>query len=277
MIAYIGGKYKMAEWISSYIPNDIETYGEIFGGAFWTYLKSDIYKYPNLKTVFYNDFNRFMVNLIECCREYETFLNEIKEKNIISQNEDLFNKFRDEIIFNEKNNQISQIKIPDFELGYKYPYVLTQLFSGLGIKENVKMMNLQGKYKSKFDSFVKRLGNTEIQEKLNKITECTNLDFEKAAEKFDNNKSFLYFDPPYYHTENYYSFHEFGLKDHERLSNVLKNLDGKFGLSYYYFDDLKKWFPEDKYRWIRKEFSKNSAAKKGIKQTKGEELLILNY
>jgi len=155
--------------------------------------------------------------------------------------------------------------------------VLTQLFSGLGIKENVKMMNLQGKYKSKFDSFVKRLGNTEIQEKLNKITECTNLDFEKAAEKFDNNKSFLYFDPPYYHTENYYSFHEFGLKDHERLSNVLKNLDGKFGLSYYYFDDLKKWFPEDKYRWIRKEFSKNSAAKKGIKQTKGEELLILNY
>jgi DNA adenine methylase len=277
MIAYIGGKFRMAEWISSYIPKDIETYAEIFGGAFWVYLKSDIYTYPNLKNVVYNDFNRFMVNMFECSRNYTAFHQKIVADGVVSQNKDLFEEFKKEVLELEKTGCIKNIIIPDYRLAYKYPYVLTQVFSGVGIKENSKMMDLGGKYVSKFDSFVKRLSNETFQTKLDKITECTNLDFEDAVKKLDNETAFLYFDPPYYNTENYYSFHEFGLKDHERLANVLKNMKGRFALSYYVFDDLIKWFPEDKYRWIRKEFNKNSAAKKGVKQNKGEEILIFNY
>lgn len=277
MIAYIGGKFRMAKWISSYIPQDIELYSEIFGGAFWTYLNSNLYLYPNLKEVVYNDFNRYMVNLFACSKNYEILLNEINNKNIISQNEKLFNEFKNNILKIDNQNEINKINIPNYELAYQYAYVLTQVFSGMGIKEKSKMMDLKGKYKSKFDAYINRLKNEEFQIKLNKITQILNLDFEKAVEKLDSKKSFLYFDPPYYNTENYYSFHEFGLNDHLRLANVIKNMNGKFALSYYEFDDLKKWFPEDKYRWIRKEFSKNSAAKKGIKQNKGEEILILNY
>ena len=37
MIPYIGGKNKMAKWIAPYIPNNIETYVEVFGGAYWVY------------------------------------------------------------------------------------------------------------------------------------------------------------------------------------------------------------------------------------------------
>ena len=33
MISYIGGKSRMAKWIGEYIPNDIETYVEVFGGV----------------------------------------------------------------------------------------------------------------------------------------------------------------------------------------------------------------------------------------------------
>ena len=32
----------MSKWICEYIPNDIETYVEVFGGAFWVYVKGDI-------------------------------------------------------------------------------------------------------------------------------------------------------------------------------------------------------------------------------------------
>lgn len=276
MIAYIGGKYRMAKWISSYIPEDIETYGEIFGGAFWTYLKSDIYKFPNLKNVVYNDFNRFMVNMFECSTNYETLLEQIEKDKIVSQNDGTFNDFKKNIL-NLSDDGLSDLKIPNYKLGYQYPYVLTQVFSGLGIKEKTKMMDLKGKYSSKFDAFTKRLKNEDFRKKLDKINMRLNLDFEDAVKELDGENTFLYFDPPYYNTENYYSFHEFGLEDHERLSKVLKNMKGKFALSYYEFEDLKKWFPEDKYRWIRKEFTKNSAAKKGKKQTKGEEILILNY
>ena len=40
---------------------------------------------------------------------------------------------------------------------------------------------------------------------------------------------------------------------------------------------LHEWFPEETYRWEKKEFAKAAAAKKGTKQNMGEELLILNY
>jgi hypothetical protein len=52
---------------------------------------------------------------------------------------------------------------------------------------------------------------------------------------------------------------------------------GKFSLSYYDFELLHQWFPEDQYRWVKKEFVKAAAAKKGKTQNMGEELLIMNY
>jgi len=61
------------------------------------------------------------------------------------------------------------------------------------------------------------------------------------------------------------------------LANTLKNIKGRFALSYYNFPQLSEWFPKDKYRWEMKEFKKAAAAKSGVKQTNGEELLIMNY
>ena len=37
MISYIGGKSQIGTWIRDYIPNDIETYVETFGGMFWVF------------------------------------------------------------------------------------------------------------------------------------------------------------------------------------------------------------------------------------------------
>jgi hypothetical protein len=61
------------------------------------------------------------------------------------------------------------------------------------------------------------------------------------------------------------------------LANCLKQIKGKFSLSYYDFELLHTWFPENTYRWERKKFAKAAAAKKNTKQNLGEELLILNY
>ena len=54
MVRYIGGKFRMANWISNFIPDNIETYVEVFGGAYWVYLKTDIYKKPIIKEIVYN-------------------------------------------------------------------------------------------------------------------------------------------------------------------------------------------------------------------------------
>ena len=75
MISYIGGKSQIGTWIRDYIPNDIETYVETFGGMFWVFFRMDDTKYPNLKNVVYNDFNPLNYNLFKNVRgsNYESF------------------------------------------------------------------------------------------------------------------------------------------------------------------------------------------------------------
>jgi DNA adenine methylase len=104
-----------------------------------------------------------------------------------------------------------------------------------------------------------------------------NLDFQEVVEKYDSPKTYFYCDPPYYKTEDYYANHVFGIDTHKRLADCLKKIQGKFSLSYYDFDELSVWFPKDQYRWESKSFAKAAMAKAGQEQTKGVELLIMNY
>jgi len=61
------------------------------------------------------------------------------------------------------------------------------------------------------------------------------------------------------------------------LANCLHNVKGKFSLSYYDFELLHQWFPENQYSWQKKSFAKAAGASKGKTQNAGEELLIMNY
>ena len=103
------------------------------------------------------------------------------------------------------------------------------------------------------------------------------MDFQEVIEKYDSEKTYFYIDPPYWKTENYYSNHDFDRADHERLADCIKEMNGMFSLSYYDFELLHTWFPQQNYKWERKEFAKAAGAKSGKKQSKGEELLIMNY
>jgi len=158
----------------------------------------------------------------------------------------------------------------------QYAYILTQVFSG-SKPESSSYIDLKGKYKSKYLTFRDKLINPKWLDKFIRITNFENMDFADVITKYDSPTTYIYLDPPYWKTENYYSNHDFDRKDHERLANVLHNVNGKFSLSYYDFELLKQWFPEDQYRWVKKEFVKAAAAKKGKTQNMGEELLIMNY
>lgn len=122
-----------------------------------------------------------------------------------------------------------------------------------------------------------KLKKPKYREHFDKITFVENLDFQEVLTKYDSPTTYFYMDPPYWKTENYYSNHDFDRGDHERLANALKELKGKFSLSYYDFELLHTWFPEEEYRWERRSFAKAAAASKGKKQNLGEELLIMNY
>ena len=270
-LSYIGGKSRIGTWIRNYIPNDIETFVEPFSGMFWVFFRLELSNYPNLKTVVYNDFNPLNVNLFNCVRNYEDFYEVIKDYK--SQNKDLFDKFQSEIFSSDFKVDLTT---PDYQTAAKYAYILSQVWSGTN-PEKGKFIDLKGKYRSKFDSFKSKLVDKKWQKHFDKITFCESSDFEDVIKKYDSPKTYFYCDPPYFKTENYYANHDFGISTHQRLAETLKSIKGKFSLSYYHFEKLDEWFPKNEYIWESKEFSKAAMAKSGKSQTKGIELLIMNY
>lgn len=282
MISYIGGKARIGKWIVPFIPNDIETYVEPFSGMFWVFFNMDLDKYPNLKTVVYNDFNGLNANLMRCSLQYDRLWEELnKYKEYVQQLEvvdtppqcaEFYDKCQKEVF--DPNFVVGDE--PNFDAAVKYVFVLTQVFSG-SKPETARFTDYKGKYRSKVLIFMDKLKKESYRKHFDKITFVENMDFEEVIKKYDSPKSYFYTDPPYWKTENYYSNHDFDRNDHERLADSLKNMEGRFSLSYYDFNLLSDWFPRTKYVWEQKNFKKAAAAKKDGTQNEGTELLIMNY
>lgn len=279
MLSYIGGKSKIGKWIVDYYLRDMETYVETFGGMFWCFFNMDLEQFPNLKRVVYNDFNPLNYNLFQCVQnpsELQRALDAIpvQQRGVYVTDfsyKDRFREYQTELF-----SSGFTINYPDYEVAAKYVYVVTQVFSG-SKPETSSFIDLKGEYRSKYLTFRDKLSKPQWVEHFLKISDVENMDFQQVIEKYDSPSTYIYLDPPYWKTENYYSNHDFDRGDHERLANCLNSVQSKFSLSYYDFDLLHEWYPEDRFRWEKKEFAKAAAAKKGVKQNMGEELLILNY
>jgi len=269
MFSWIGGKSRIGKWIKEYIPNDINSYCEPFGGAFWVYFNLTTEQLNNLNEVVYNDINPLNANLFLCIKHHEEFYNHIKD--IPAQEKERFD-------FYQKNCFNSDFKYnpekPDFEIGLNYIYVVTQVFSGTK-PETSKFVDLKGKYKSKFLTFKERLIKPEWVNKIDKITNIECLDFEEVIKKYP--ESYFYIDAPYFKLEDYYSNQSFNYDDHLRLGKVLDSLNNKVSVSYYDFEGINNIYNPDKWIYLNKEFVKPSMARQNLKQTKSIELLIKNY
>ena len=278
-LSYIGGKSRIGKWINEFYPKDMETYVETFGGMFWCFFNMDLKKFPNLKEVVYNDFNPLNYNLFRCIQNPSELLKSVNNIPCQQRGESVtpaiykeqFNSFQKELF--ASGFTINNV---DYEVAAKYAYILTSIFSG-SKPETSGFIDLKGNYKSKFLTFRDKLSKPDWVEHFNKITKVENMDFADVIKKYDSESTYIYLDPPYWKTENYYSNHDFDREDHERLAKVLHDVKGKFSLSYYDFELLHTWFPESKYTWTMKEFAKAASAKKGVTQNMGQELLIMNY
>jgi DNA adenine methylase len=279
MLSYIGGKSKIGKWIVPFYDKNMEVYLETFGGMFWCFYNMDLKQFPNLNKVVYNDFNPLNYNLFKCVQNPSELLKSINSIDCQKQGVDLTPQiYREQFISFQAElfNKDLSLKAYDYEMAAKYVYILTQVFSG-SKPETSNFIDLKGKYKSKYITFRDKLSKPDWIEHFLKITDIENMDFADVISKYDSPSTYTYLDPPYWKTENYYSNHDFDREDHERLANTLKQINGKFSLSYYDFPLLSEWFPKNEYRWESKEFVKAAAAKKGEKQNKGEEILIMNY
>ena len=118
----MGGKSLHASWISPYIPSNIKTYVEVFGGAMWIYWESN--KVP-VETNVYNDFNRHLVNVFACGSRDPAHFKEILESYYKDMhNPELFIEYRDEVF----SIYGTDFNIPDFSLAAKYMLLQLQTY-----------------------------------------------------------------------------------------------------------------------------------------------------
>ena len=294
MLSYFGGKSKMSEWIYSFIPKDINTYAEPFSGSFWVYFDTKL-DYTHVKNIRYNDINKFTTNLFACAKDYKKFTSiiekELEEGGFLyadNSEPEKYKEFYKSLYYDFKKNpsntflEDNSFSIPDYEVGMKYSFLITSAFNGCwpksagfsGVNNN----------RLKLNAFLNKLKNIKYQNKLDHITSFENIDFEEFINKYDAVDTFFYLDPPYEDPKdnrlNWYGVKEdskFGRLSHKRLADLLKNTKAKWALSYYYYEDLEKWFPREEYTWITKDFFRSSASFSENKDIKGTELLILNY
>jgi DNA adenine methylase len=298
MISYFGAKSRMCEWIYSFIPRDIKTYAEPFSGAMWVYITPNA-DYSHVDRIIYNDYNGHMANLFACLKEHKTFLKKLEialakggwlycdktdAEEIKQFYKDIYYEYKHDksdgnFLDNPTKNR------PNFDDGVIYAFLLTSAFNGC-FPRSAGCSPTNG-LKPKITALLNKLRKSEYQTKLENLTEVHNEDFEEIFKKYDSKDTFFYVDPPYFSPDDngkdtgkrasWYGTKDFNYENHMRILNILKNTKGRWALSYYYFKELEELLPQDEYTWVQKDYFRSSASFSDSKDTKGTELLIMNY
>ncbi len=265
MIPYVGGKSYLANWIISNFPEDYTklSYCEVFGGGGWVLFKKD----ESFQET-YNDLNKDLVNLFRVIRDKYPEFEHRAEWSLHSREmyKEAVAKLKDDPFITEVEKAISYAlyKIQTFSSGQSVSW-------GYSLRQ-------EKIWSGRWLPFLRRM--SIINARLKKVQiEC--MDFEKLIDKYDTKQTLFYLDPPYVGVEFYYKTNgvDFKASDHERLSEILKSIKGKFVLSYYEHELVRKLYK--RYNIITKQAVKHSCGmvrnSKIKHRPKSIELLIKNY
>ena len=245
-IPWIGGKRSLRKRIIEFFPNleERKRYVEVFGGAAWVLFGIA----QTSKMEVYNDINADLINLFRVIKYHHKTLQE-ELSNLMSSRE----------LFFDYKEQLKIRGLTDIQRAARF-YVLLKLSFGANRKDFIlKARN----FEKSVEDFEK------IAERLNKVV-IENLDYERCIKLYDRVDTLFYLDPPYYKTEFYYE-EEFKKEEHEKLRDVLKNIKGKFILSYNDCEEIRDLYKD--YKIIETSRQHNLGDVNG----KYKELIIKNF
>lgn len=254
LINWVGGKRLLRKYLEPLVPDDIISYCECFGGGAWLLFYKD--KWADLEV--YNDFDSRLTNLFRVVKYHPNELR--REMRFMLGSRELFDNF------------LYQEGLTDIQRAARFMYLITRSFGGRGETLGTVKKSCGGASKSHRNLMERAY---VIHDRLDKVL-IENRDFEKFIKQYDHEGAFFYCDPPYTFGAGYAvtSTKDF---DHERLRDCLKNIQGRFLLSY---DD------SEKVRELYKDFEMVSVERlNGINNRLGDErknkmfreLIIANY
>jgi DNA adenine methylase len=217
VIKWAGGKSKIINQFSKYIPEKFNNYHEPFvgGGALFFYLIPDLIK--RNATAYLSDLIEEVINL------YQIIKNDVD--NLIKTSKK--HKYEEDYYYNIRSLETS--KMSDIERASRILYLNKTCFNGL------YRVNNKGKFNVSFGDYINPVIVDEVTlrnaSKAFQYAEIFHSDFEmvlKNARKGD----FVYLDPPYVPlsaTSDFtkYTSGSFGGSDHERLKSVFDELKSR--------------------------------------------------
>ena len=244
LISWIGGKRLLRKKIAELIPKDIEGYIEPFGGGGWVLF----YKERWAELEIYNDLDNRLVNLFNVVKYHPCELARKMCYMLSSRTQ-----FEQQLNFDG---------ITDIQKAAQFLYVINYSFGAKGTTYAVRVKSAGG--------IIERV--MEISKRLDKVN-IENKNALDLIQTYDNGQNFFYLDPPYSKGEGYEvcSTKDF---EHEKLAETLKNIKGKFLLSYDDSKLIRKLYKGFDIIEISRHKGINNYCPKGREY---KELLIKNY
>lgn len=252
LINWVGGKRLLRKTIANLIPDDIQTYIEPFGGGGWVLFFKD--RWADVEI--YNDLDGRLVNLFRIVKYHPNALKE--ELSYLLGSREMFMQF------------LNSKPITDVQKAAQFFFLITRSFGGKGSTFGCVKKSAGGACKSLANTMIKI---DAIHERLDKVL-IEHRDFEKLISQYDYEGAFFYCDPPYSTGCGYEvtSTEDFA---HERLQDVLKNIKGKFLLSYNDSPKIRELYKD--FEMVEVQRQKGINNRQGITNNVYKELLIANY
>ena len=274
-INYAGGKYRLLSRIIPMFPDKINTFVDLFGGAFNVGI--------NVKAehIIYNDIINYLSELFEYwsdtdIEEINAYIDKtIAENNLSPTNADTFLAFR------EKYNKTKDIRDLFIPVCYSFNYQMR--------------FNNKHQYNSSFGKEASTM-NDSIRNNLNRFVEKLHSGnytfYNRKFDEFDfsdfDSNDFVYCDPPYSIGTGVYQdgkrgFNGWSKEDDKKLFAILDELnerDVKFALSNVFEnkglrnEELIEWSKKYRVHHLRMNYN---GANYQRKESKSDEVLITNY
>ena len=282
-VSRIGNKTAILHILYALFPLEYGRFIDVFGGSGSVLLG----KQKTCGFEVYNDFDRSLANLFRCMKERTMAV--IRELGFchLNSRED-FIAIRD---FLEANGQfddqylseelsLTEILLPPPE-AKELQEIRTRITEDYDVRRAAMFLKLlRYSYSSSGKSYasqpfdIRRLFDLilGLQKRMADVV-VENQDFETLIKHYDRPNAFFYADPPYFTTEDMYAV-DFGWDDHVRLRDTLKDIKGRFLLSYNDCPEIRELY--DGYSLF--DFSRShSMAQRYEAGKKFPELLIGNY
>ena len=281
-VSRVGNKSSILHILYAVFPLNYGRFIDVFGGSGSVLLgKPEIHPFE-----VYNDFDRNLANLFHCMKERTVAtIRELGFCNLNSREDFIairrffdHEQFSDEYLSEELKLTELTFPVPEAD---ELKEIRTRITKDYDVRRAAMFLKLlRYSYSSSCKSFASQPFDIRklfglIQELENRMANVIveNQDFETLIRHYDRNDAFFYLDPPYFSTEDMYAV-EFGWDDHVRLHDTLKNINGKFLLSYNDCPEIRelyKGFP-------MLDFSRaHSMAQRYDAGKEFKELLIGNY